>query len=123
MLLNSIGCACSPVLEASPEFKQSVLVPEERVIYDSKGKVVSREIVDVSRVQPIPHKEFENEGITSDMFGVEVQQRAGVQLHEFSSDFYGVSLDFREFYENAVESQLSAFESEMKQNNDTIKFD
>lgn len=112
MKINSFGDrACVPVPEKIPEFKKSVVVDEVRAVLDKDGKTVTTETVQVSRCVPIPHEDFENKGVTCDLFGVEVSQKAGVQLHEFTSQFYGVPLESRESLESIVNAGLDKIET------------
>ena len=125
MRINSFGdFACQPLPEPSPKFYASSLVDEERAVLGSDGKTISKEIVKVSRTRVIPKEEFMNEGVTCDLFNVETQLKAGVQLHEFTADFYGVPLDSREALENLVNSGLDSIESSLsQQGSNDIKFD
>ena len=124
MRINSFGEPCVPVPDQPRSFMMSVLEDEERAILRPDGKSVIKEVVSVSRRKPIPHEVFENRGITCDLFGVEVSQKAGVQLHEFTSQFYGVSLESREALENLVNLGLDSIESQLNQsNNSSINFE
>ena len=102
---------CQPIPDKIPHFKKSIVVDEERAVLDRDGKTVTTEVVTVSRCVPIPREDFRHDGVTCDLFGVEVSQKAGVQLHEFTSQFYGVSLDSRESLENLVNAGLDVIEA------------
>ena len=112
MKINSFqNQVCVPIPDVIPQFKMSLVQDEEHAVLGHDGKTVTTEIVTVSRTVPIPHEEFENKGVTCDLFGVEVSQKAGVQLHEFTSQFYGVPLDSREQLENIVNDSLDKIEA------------
>lgn len=112
MQINSFGDqACVPVPEKLPHFMKSVVQDEVRAVLDKDGKTVTTETVAVSRCVPIPREDFRHAGITCDLFGVAVSQKAGVQLHEFTSQFYGVPLESRESLENIVNAGLDKIEA------------
>lgn len=126
MRINSFGSPCVPVPEPAPQFMKSVVVDEIHAVLDKDGKSISEEKVSVSRVVPISPEEFRNEGVTCDLFGVEVSQRAGVQLNDYTSQFFGVPLDQRDSLENVISSGLDSIEAELsnsKNDSSTINFE
>lgn len=92
-----------------PAFVQSVRKKAKRNILDEKGNVIGTEIVQLPVVSPIPHEEFENVGLSCDLFTPENQKAAGVDLRTLppiSTPFFGMTLDQRS---EAVE-QLENFD-------------
>ena len=125
MKLYSYGEACVPVPEPAPKFMQLVLEEQKKVVYDSNGNELTTEVVSVSIPKPIPDEVFENRGISCDLFDVDTQIKAGVQLHQFDGDFYGVPLESREAYENRMNDfldKIQASEVPAQPNSETIKF-
>lgn len=117
MRINSFALPSTPVPDGDvPEFRKCVLVDEERAVYDLAGKKVTKETIKVSRAVSISPEEFRNDGVSCDLFGIEVQLKAGVQLHEFNSQFYGVPLESRQELESLVNASLDNIEAGLNSN-------
>lgn len=102
-------CTPSPDNYVVPAFVQSVRKKVKRNILDEKGHVIGSEIVQLPVVSPIPHEEFENVGLSCDLFTPEVQEESGVDLRSkppIAVPFFGMTLDQR----SSVVDQLENFD-------------
>lgn len=96
---------CKPCKKNSPvpRFCVSEQVKEELPIYDTKGKKVSTYIRKRFRIKQIPLSEFENEGVTADMFSIENLQRAGIEPKLVTSPLIHATLEQRSVVQDFIE--------------------
>lgn len=97
--------ACKPCKKYSPvpRFCISERVTEELPIYNEKGKKVSTYIRKRFQIKQIPLSEFENEGVTADMFSIENLQRAGIEPKLVTTPLLKSTLDERSLVQDFIE--------------------
>lgn len=92
---------CTPSVEdvAVPSsFVRSVRKTVKRSTTDGKGAVIGEELVSIPVIEVIPHEEFENVGLSADLFTVENQLEAGIDLFKakpITTPLFGMTLDNR----------------------------
>ena len=93
-LLRKSVRACKPEKESLTlrTFKESKVVQSLVPIYDSKGNKVSEHYVSSVVKEEIPIERLRHDGLTVDMFSLQTQIDAGVQLKEFNGTFMTDSL-------------------------------
>lgn len=99
MLKNKLNnCTPNPADVVVPRFVRSITKEHKQKIFDGKGNVVSERLVKVPSVEEISNEEFENVGLTCDMFDFDTQKAAGrdpFQATPITTPLFGMSLDAR----------------------------
>lgn len=91
-------CNPNPADVVVPRFVRSVTKEHKQKIFDRKGNVVLERLVKVPSVEEISNEEFENVGITCDMFDFDTLKAAGrdpFQGTPITTPLFGMSLDAR----------------------------
>lgn len=96
---------CKPCKKHSPvpRFCISEQVTEELPVYNEKGKKVSTFIRKRFQTKQIPLSEFENEGVTADMFSIENLQRAGIEPKLVTTPLIKSTLEQRSIVQDYIE--------------------
>lgn len=117
MLRSKIN-SVTPIPEQ--HLKREFVVVEEKVeqvsLYDKNGKVVSEQIVRVPIRVPIPKETWEHKGESCDLYTIENQLNANVDLREFHGDFLTPSLAESSYLGEVAIQQINARLEQEKQN-------
>lgn len=118
--------AITPCVEDNivPRFQQSTLEDVIQEVKDAKGNIISTRKVKTPIVKEIPDEDFENRGITVDMFSVEALSSVGKNLFmqkPITTPFIKPTLEERSEASDYIEGfdyeQLSEGNSNVQSNN------
>lgn len=103
---------------ACRKFHDVTSVDEVVPLYDSKGNKVDEHIVKVVARKPLDDVSFEHRGESCDLFSIENQINAGVNLQEFRGSFITPDLSESSYLGDLAISQIKSRLEAEKQNVD-----
>lgn len=97
------GYKPNPIDSPRPKFYLSERAEINEKVYNEKGKIVAERPRKVRILKEIPSSEFENKGITEDMFYIENLQKAGINPQLMSGPMIRATLEQKSVIQDYLE--------------------